>query len=179
MIKFLKIRIVPEFGIYENVSYIPDIIRLVKAYGNKLFDDYFLDSGENITKVLIALIQRTSPCFWVIASSDGEFRGFVYLDDWLGSSKRSHSASVTTCIDPKYWGKFTRFAGKRFIKYVFKRYKLVKLKAEVYRHNRNAINLLQKLGFKKECTLKSETMVGLRPVDIDVYSIIKVNKRMV
>lgn len=173
MVKFYKIKIKPLVGVYENISYIPDVIRLLRKFKHKLFDDYFFDESQSLEKSLIHLIARTTPCFWVITAENGDFRGFVYLDDWQGSSKRRHSATITTCIDPKYWGAFTKLAGKRFVKYAFRRYKLRKLKAEVYSDNKNAVAVLKKLGFTKECTLKSETIVAKKPVNIDVYSIIK------
>lgn len=176
MVRFFKIKIVPEQGVYENISYIPDVLRLLGKFKHKLFDDYFFDEKQPLAYSLIELITPTTPCFWVITSDEGDFRGFVFLDDWQGSTKRRHCASVTTCFDPKYWGSFTTFAGKRFISYVFKRYKLAKLKAEVYSSNRLARKLLLNLGFCKEATLKSETLVRCKPTDIDVFSILNPKK---
>ena len=173
MPKFAKIIINPLKGQISNIIYIPDIIKLVERYKHKLFDDYFFQSIGSVPEALIDLIERTSPYFWAITDNKGRFSGFVYLDDWQGSQERKHSATITTCILPCYRGKFTVSAGKKLIKYVFRKYKLIKLKAEVYSNNKNAVYLLKKLGFDKECTLKAETLVGDKPTDIDIYSIIK------
>lgn len=172
-IKFLKLKISPSKGIFENISYLPKVVSLVERYRNLLFDDYFLDCNESVSDSLVSFIAKTMPYFWIITVNNGEMIGFVYLDDWTGSSTKRHSAAVTTCISPEYWGKFTKFAGKRFVKYVFKHYKLKKLRAQVYSTNTNAVALLKKLGFSYEATLKSETIVRSNPIDIDLYSIIK------
>lgn len=163
----------PKEGRLQNISYIPEVFKLIERYRDRLFDDYFTEDSPSLIESVILLIERTSPYFWAITDNKGNFGGFVYLDDWQGNRSRNHSASITTCISPRYRGKFTFFAGKKFIKYAFKRYKLRKLKAEVYSDNKNAVCLLKKLGFSKECTLKSETLVREKPVDIDIYSIIK------
>ena len=173
MPKFHKIIIDPENKSLTNISLLPEVLKLVLRYKNHIFDDYFLESNPSIVDAVISLIKRVSPYFWAVSDNKGAFAGFVYLDDWQGSSTRSHCATITTCMSHKFRGKFTFFAGKRFIKYVFKKYKLVKLKAEVYSNNRNAVILLKKLGFQKECTLKSETIVSSKPTDIDIYTIIK------
>jgi len=173
-LKFLKLQIKPKDGILENISYLPQVFKLAQEYKSRLFDDYFeAAAAGSLTDALISLIEQCSPYFWVIVGSGGEMIGFVYLDEWLGSYYNRHCASVTTCIDRQYWGKYTRFAGKRFVKYVFKRYKLKKLKAEIYSTNKSAVTLLKRLGFSHECTLKSETVVRGKPIDIEVYSIIK------
>lgn len=192
MPKFLKVNINRNLGIYENIRYLPAIISLAARYKSKIFDDYFFESEQRLERHaeagcikshfnsvppdfaerIISLIERTSPYFWVLASKDKGFRGIVYLDDWTGSSSNPHCASVTTCIDPAFWGAFTKKAGKLFVKYVFSKYKLKKLKAEVYADNKNAVTLLKKIGFKFEASLACETIIRSKPVNINIYSII-------
>lgn len=133
---------------------------------------HFNSVPPDFAERIISLIERTSPYFWVLASKDKGFRGIVYLDDWTGSSSNPHCASVTTCIDPAFWGAFTKKAGKLFVKYVFSKYKLKKLKAEVYADNKNAVTLLKKIGFKFEASLACETIIRSKPVNINIYSII-------
>lgn len=173
MVQFKKIIIDRKTAQLANISYIPDVLELVNTYREKLFDDYFLEDAASTASALVSLIERTSPYFWAVTGKDGDFKGFVYLDDWQGSSKKRHCATVTTCFDKRFWGKFTKRAGKLFVKYVFRKYKISKLKAEVYSSNKYAISLLKQIGFTRECTLKSETYVCNKPVDIDIYSIIK------
>ena len=172
MVKFLKVNISRREGVFENIRYLPDVANLVNRFSGKLFDDFFASDIDPI-EALISLIERASPYFWAITSSGGVFKGFVYLDDWQGSPQNPYCATVTTCFVPKYWGGLTKYAGKRFVNYVFKRLKLRKLKAEVYQDNKYAVTLLKKIGFKHEYTMLSETIVNKKPVNIDVYSIIK------
>lgn len=173
MSKFLKLNISRKRAVFENISYLPAAIALAQRYKSKILDDYSTENIRDFASFFVELVEKTSPYFWVLTGKNGEFKGFVYLDDWQGSYKTPHCATVTTCIDPRYWGSFTKWAGKRFIKYVFKRFKLKKLKAELYSGNKNAVSLLKKIGFNHECTLKNETIVNGKPVNIELYSIIK------
>jgi len=173
MVKFLRLKISRSERVFENIRYLPAVASLVERFSHKLFDDFFLGGELDKVEALISLIERTSPYFWVITSSGGVFKGLVYLDDWQGSPQNPYCAAVTTCFAPKYWGGLTKYAGKRFINYAFRRLKLKKLKAEVYQDNKYAVTLLKKIGFNHEYTMISETIVNKKPVNIDVYSIIK------
>ncbi|MDD3325375.1 MAG: GNAT family protein [Sulfurospirillaceae bacterium] len=176
MTKFLKLNISKDNNIFENIAYLPDVIALAEKYKKQLFDDYFFDDNKNFPKFILNLIEHVSPCFWLITRNDGDFIGFVFLDDWQGSKSRLHAASVTTCICKKYWGCFTKKAGKRFINYVFSKYKLKKIKAEVFSSNHYSVGLLKKLGFSKEADFLQETLLNGTPIGVSVYSIIN-NKR--
>ena len=109
----------------------------------------------------------------VINKKNGKLAGFVFLDNWTGDSNDVHSAEVTTCFNPIYWGNYTKICAKKFIKYTFKKFKLKKLKAHIFPQNFRVKALLKRSGFKKEAVLKAETLNNGQLQDIEVFSIIR------
>ena len=174
MSKFIKILVNKKRKEFKNIQYLPQIIRLYERFSNYLNDDYFLENEKNSIDAIINLIEKTSPFFWaIIDKRSGKFAGFAYLDNWIGAKNNFHSAEITTCFDPLFWGKYTKICAKKFIKYCFKKYMLKKLKAYVFPQNFKVKALLKKSGFKKEALLKAETIKNGVLQDIEVFSIIK------
>lgn len=174
MSRFIKIIINRKKKEFKNIQYLPQIITLYEKFSKFLHDDYFRTKQESLVDIVINLIEKTSPFFWIIEDKkNSEFAGFVFLDNWVGNNEHIHSAQVTTCFNPAFWGKYTKKCSKKFINYCFKKYGLKKLKAYIFPQNSRVKMLLKKSGFKKEATLKSETFNAGILQDIDVYSIIK------
>ena len=157
MIKFAKVIINKETNEYRNLHFLPDIFKLMAQYERFMFDDYF---GEtDLVKALFRLIENSGRFFWSILDSEtNDFMGFAYFDNFIGSEKKIHSAEINTCFCRKYWGNPVREAGKKFIKYCFKKYNFQKIKAVVFKENIAVKGLLRYLGFKKEAFLKGETL---------------------
>lgn len=172
MSKFIKIILNRKRKEFRNIQFIPDVITLYERFSRYLNDDYF--DKKSSVDAIIDLIEKTSPYFWIIIDKkSSKFAGFVYLDNWVGAGKDFHSAEVTTCFNPVFWGKYTKFCAKKFINYCFKKYKLTKLKAYVFPQNQKVKTFLKVIGFKKEAVLKAETIKNNELQDIEVYSIIK------
>jgi Acetyltransferases, including N-acetylases of ribosomal proteins len=146
----------------------------MKVFSKYLHDDYFLENQKSSVDAIIDLVEKTSPFFWVIINKkSSKFAGFVFLDNWVGTGNNFHSAEITTCFNPSFWGAYTKICAERFIKYCFKKYKLKKLKAHVFVQNFKVKTLLKKAGFKKEALLKAETVKHGELQDIEVYSIVR------
>lgn len=178
MSKFIKIILNRKRNEFRNIHFIPQVITLYERFSRYLHDDYFLKNKKLSVDAILELIEKTSPYFWVIVDEkSSKFAGFVYLDNWVGQGKDFHSAEVTTCFNPAFWGKYTKISAKKFIKYCFKKYKLKKLKAFVFPQNYKVKTFLKKIGFKKEALLKAETLKNNELQDIEVHSIIKEIKR--
>lgn len=174
MIKFIKIIVNKEKKEFRNIQYLPQIICLYERFSRYLHDDYFLEKYESSVDAVIDLVEKTGPYFWAIIDSKSEkLAGFVFLDNWIGAGKNCHSAEVTTCFNPIFWGKYTKICARKFIKYCFKKYKLKKLKASIFPQNFKVGAILKKSGFKKEALLKAETIKNGQLQDIQIYSIIK------
>lgn len=173
MSKFIKIIINKDKGEFKNIKYLPAVIRLFERFSRYLHDDYFLANTGDLLDIVIKMIEKVSPYFWVIVDEKTQkTAGFVFLENWVGGSGSRHSAEVTTCFAPEFWGRYTKKCARKFIKYCFKKYKLKKLKAIVFPQNFKVKTILKKSGFTKEALLKSETVKNGCSQDIEIYSII-------
>lgn len=172
MSQFIKIIINKQKKDFKNIQYLPQIISLYERFSRYLHDDYFLENKNRSIDAVLALVEKTSPYFWaVIDKKSGKLSGFVFLDNWVGAKNDFHSAEVTTCFNPTFWGKYTKICAKKFIKYSFKKFKLKKIKAYIFPQNYKVKTLLKCAGFKKEAVLKAETMKNGIFQDIEVFSV--------
>lgn len=174
MSKFIKIIINRKHREFRNIHYLTHIIRLYERFSKYLHDDYFLQKQKNAVDAVVDLVERTSPFFWVIVDKKTDkFAGFVFMENFVGARKNYHSAEITTCFEPAFWGQYTKNCAKKFVNYCFKKYKFKKLKAYVFPQNAKVKMLLKKTGFRKEAVLAAETLKNGELQDIEVYSIIK------
>lgn len=174
MSKFIKIIVNKQKKEFRNIHYLPAVIRLFERFSKYLCDDYFLKNQKSSVDAVINLVEKTSPYFWVVVDKkSGQFSGFVFLENWVGTKNEPHSAEVTTCFEPAFWGKYTKICARQFVKYCFKKYKITKLKAVIFPQNSRVSVLLKKSGFKKEAVLKAETLKDGRLQDVEVYSAVK------
>lgn len=148
-----------------NENYIHFVNHLYNRFKKYLEDDYNEDT-------IAGIINRTYPFFWVILS-DNTPAGFVYLDNFIGNRQNFHSAEVTTCIHPKFWGVFTKYCAKIFFKKCFNELGLYKIKALIYPENYRVKTLLKMSGFIKEAVLIKETSRRNQLQNIEVYSLFK------
>ena len=175
MIKFAKVIINRKINEYRNLHFLPDILKLMLHYERFMFDDYF--EVNNLAEALFDLIESSGRFFWVILDEKTEeFMGFAYFDKFIGCEGKIHSAEVNTCFCRKYWGYPVREAGRKFIKYCFKKYGFQKIKATVFKENLIVKGLLRYLGFKKEAVLKGETLKNNKLQDVEIYSILRREK---
>lgn len=174
MSRFIKIIINRKRKEFRNIQYLPQIITLYEKFSRYLHDDYFLQNRLSSVDAVIDLVERASPYFWVIVDEASlKLAGFVFLDNWVGAKGLNHSAEITTCFNPSFWGFYTKNCAKQFVRYCFKKYKFKKLKAQIFPQNFKVRVLLRSAGFKKEALLKGETIKNGIMQDIEVYSIVR------
>lgn len=175
MSKFIKIIINKNSNEIRNIRYLPAVIALYERFARYLHDDYFLQNKLSSTDAVIELVEKTCPYFWaVVDKKSGNLAGFAFLDNWIGTKDNFHSAEITTCFHQSYWGSYTKYCAKKFIKYCFKKYKLKKIKASVFPQNFKVKTLLKRSGFKREAVLRAETIKNGVLQDIEVFSIMEV-----
>ena len=172
-VNFKRLILNRNFGIFENVEYLSETFELYRQYSDNLEDDFspFRLSYENFTDFL----ERVSPHFYIVFQKD-RFCGFITLENLVGDENTIHSAEVTICLKRKYWGKFSLNIALKFKNYCFNVLKITKLKALIYTQNKLSKNLLNKCGFTREAILKSETVKGGKPQDIEIYTLFNTNK---
>lgn len=175
MIEFIPINLNNQQALNFYVHHLKQCFSLFVKYSNNLFDDFSISEHANSFEHFLYCIKETQPHFYIILFND-KFAGFVFLDNWKinpNTHKNWHSAEITACFDKKFWGDFTYRAGKKFIQKTFKKFNIKKLNAYVFSHNKIALGLLKKLGFKIEGNLKSESISGGKTVDIIALGLIK------
>jgi len=128
-----------------------------------LRDDFAPDDCEFIISKI--------PYLWAIYTKDGEFAGFVFLDNFVGNGKSAFSAELTTCFERKMWGSFTKYCAKVFLKKCFEEFGLHKIRACIYPDNFRISALLKSSGFVYEATLPQETIRNGKLQDIDIYAL--------
>ncbi len=169
MIKFIKVKIDRKNKIYRNINFLENIYNLNKRFSRYLSDDY---SNKDLLEDIICTIEQSYPFYWVILNNE-TFAGYVFLENIIGDCNKFHSAEITTCFEPEFWGDFTKRTAKKFTRYCFKKLGFRKLKAKVFKGNYRAAAVLKSAGLKFEAELKSETMKNGKPQDILIYSSVK------
>ncbi len=150
---------------FFSLRYIPQILACYNRFSKYLQDD-FSPSGKDLIRQLML-----SSFLYAVLSHDNTFMGFVYLENFIGNDTTNFSAELTTCVEPKAWGVFTRYSAKIFLKKIFDDFNLQKIKVLIYPDNHRTAALLKSSGFKYETTLKNETMRNGKLQDINVYSL--------
>lgn len=157
-------------GLFHNIKYFPQVMRLYIKYLRHLEDDFSMFSERSL-EAMVEFIERTTPHFYLVLSGE-EVCGFFCLEHIIGSPRETHSAEVVTCFDRKYWGIFTKYAARAFQNFCFEELGLVKIKALVYPQNSRVKAILRVCGFEREACLKAETRKNGRLQDIEIYSVI-------
>lgn len=136
-------------------------------YKKYLVDDF--SQAKNV----IDLIGETQPYFWIVTDYEGNYMGFVFLDNFIGSAEKSYSAELTTCFDKCAWGVFPKYSAKIFLKKCFDELGLEKIKVQIYPDNLRTKTLMKSTGFRYESLLKNDTLRFGVPQDIEVYALYK------
>ena len=86
----------------------------------------------------------------------------------------NNNAEVGYWIAESYWGKgYATNALKKFLKEVIRKFKLVRLTAYVNDYNKGSQRVLEKNGFKFECTRKKSVRRGNKYINDKQYALIK------
>ncbi|EPD53713.1 GNAT family protein [Paenisporosarcina sp. FSL H8-0542] len=97
--------------------------------------------------------------------------GTIGLQDWSKGHKR---ADISYALFPEHWGKgYATEAVSKVISYGFKELGLMRIGAVVFVENKASNELLTKLGFVKEGTLRNYMYQNDVPFDTDIYSLLK------
>ena len=164
--KFLPVVFQPESGVITNMEYLHEIADLLFLCRSKLFDDFAGWHSANRVAQTLELISRYSNAFWVVIDPKTlALAGVVYLYDWRGGNNFHFSVCASTCFKRQYRGPFARRAAKLFIRYVFRKFRLVSLRAEVFAGNWPAIRFLQSVGFVVCGVNRFQTMLNGRIAD--------------
>ena len=102
---------------------------------------------------------------------DGKFVGVIDLHN---VDKRSKKAEVGYWVGRKYWGKgYGTVALKQILEFAFKKLKLHKVTGIALESNKASIRVMEKVGFRKEGTLRDNYKIGNKWHNEVIYSILR------
>lgn len=171
--RFERLMINRSAGLFHNIRYFPQVMRLYIKYLRYLEDD-FSKFSERSLEGMVEFIERVTPHFYLVLADD-EVCGFFCLEHLIGSDRKIYSAEVITCFNRKYWGVFTKYAARNFQDFCFDVLGLTKIKAVVYPQNSRVKAILRTCGFRREACLKAETRKNNQLQDIEIYSVFNEN----
>lgn len=130
---------------------IEEIYRMLKDQEHKIFDLSWYDMGGDLLNYVEARI-REDAVFVVTHGED--ICAFFILENPRTFNDIITRVDVHTAVRKKYWGKTSREIMNTFKEYVFNKYKIKKVIAQVPQCGYGVIKLLKDIGFKHEGTLK-------------------------
>lgn len=102
---------------------------------------------------------------------DGDFIGGIGLHK---INHNHNNAEVGYWIGEPYWGKnYATLALRKFLKEIFRKFKLVRVVGYVNDYNRGSQRVLEKNGFKFECIRKKAVKKGNKYINDKQYSLIR------
>lgn len=134
---------------------IEEIYRMLKDQENKIFDLSWYDMGGNLFDYIEAMIKENAV---FITMKDDDICAFFILENPRVYKDIITRTEVHTAVRKKYWGKPSRDIMNTFKDYLFSRFKIKKIIAQVPQCGYGVIKLLKDIGFKHEGTLKQSLL---------------------
>ncbi|QIZ08125.1 GNAT family N-acetyltransferase [Priestia megaterium] len=143
---------------------------VLRYYGQKPLTS--IEQVKQIIKNFVGQFKEKNGVKWGIELKEtGTIIGTIGLQDWSFEHKR---ANISYALFPEKWGNgFASEAVDKVISYGFQELGLERIGAIVFVENKASSQLLIKLGFTKEGTLKKFMYQNDIPYDTDVYSLLK------
>ena len=159
---------------YRYALDIVDGMKDVKVYENTLnipFPYFISDAIRYIDSIVSFENKNGIQKEWAIVSN-GIMIGAIGIH--FNKGIENHVSEIGYWLHKNYRGKgiMTRVL-KEFTSFIFKTYKLSKLRATVFNHNPGSMRALEKASFKSEGTLIKEYQKDSKLIDGKVYGICK------
>ncbi|WP_039456441.1 GNAT family N-acetyltransferase [Candidatus Jidaibacter acanthamoebae] len=129
-----------------------------------------LEQTEQEIKFWGGLFYRKQSVFWTISdTSTDEFLGTIGFNTWNFSNRR---AEISYDLMKEYWnrGIMTKALTNAII-FGFKNMNLHRIEARTMLGNIPSQRLLEKVGFKREGTMRGYRIIRGEPIDVYIYSI--------
>ncbi len=131
-----------------------------------------IEQSYSMTRLLKSLYKNKEGIRWAIVINEtNEVIGTCGYNNWV---KKSSRGEIGYELGREYWGKgYASEAVEEIIKYGFKSMNLNRIEAFTVPEATSSINLLKKLGFKKEGMLRQYGYWNSRYWDENIYSLLK------
>jgi ribosomal-protein-alanine N-acetyltransferase len=143
---------------------------VLRYYGQKSLTS--LDQVKQIIRIFSANYDEKRGIKWGIEQKETcSIIGTIGFQDWSIEHKR---AEISYALFPEKWGNgYAKEAVNKVISYGFEELGLERIGAVVFVENNASNNLLTKLGFIKEGTLRKYMYQNDIPYDTNIYSLLK------
>lgn len=131
-----------------------------------------IEQAFSLIRLLNGLYRKKEGIRWgIVTKKDNEIIGTCGFNNWI---KKSSRGEIGYELGRKYWGKgYATEAVREILKYGFKNMNLNRIEAFTVPQASASINLLEKLGFKKEGMLREYGYWNGKYWDENVYSLLK------
>lgn len=131
-----------------------------------------IEQAYSMIRALNSLYNNKEGFRWaIVTKKDNNVIGTCGYNNWI---KKSSRGEIGYELGKEYWGKgYASEAVKEIIKYGFKNMNLNRIEAFTVPEATSSINLLKKLGFKQEGTLRQYGYWNMRYWDENIYSLLK------
>jgi len=148
---------------FEDVPFVNEV-------RNTYCEKFLHDSKQYSLQESYVWFFKTNPDFWIITKNKKSV-GYFRLSNY---SPENRSIYIGADISEEFSGNgIATESYKKFIPFIFDRYKLNKISLEVLSTNERAIHLYKKLGFKLEGIKRQEILKKNIFVDSLLMSILK------
>ncbi len=108
---------------------------------------------------------------WGITLKDGTFVGSAGLHRW---NREIHFAEIGCDVAHPYWGNgYGQEAMQAILNFGWNYMNLNRIEASVIKGNIRSVHVMEKLGFKKEGTLRQRILKGGKYFDIHVFGLLR------
>jgi [ribosomal protein S5]-alanine N-acetyltransferase len=131
-----------------------------------------VESAEQEIKFWGGLFYRKQSVFWALAdTSNDKFIGTIGYNSWNIHNRR---AEISYDLMRDHWRKgiMTKALNNALI-FGFQQMDLMRIEARTMIGNIPSQKILEKVGFKKEATLRSYRMIRGEPTDVLLYSLVR------
>ena len=141
-------------------------------------DVYKLASAEEARKLIASVneaYEKKQGVSWaIIEKSTSQIIG--YFGFWKIMNEHCR-AEIGYALKPAYWGKgYMSETLKRMIRFAFDDMKLHSIEANVNPANQNSINVLERIGFKKEAYFKENFLFCGKFLDSLIFSLLETDE---
>ena len=133
------------------------------------------DSEKLICGIQKSFNEKTGVNWAIIEKSTNELIG--YFGFWRLINEHCR-AEIGYALKPEFWGKgFMKETINRLVDFGFNDLKIHSIEANVNPKNENSIQLLMKLGFKKEAYFRENYLFNDKFIDSMIYSLLETDVR--
>ncbi len=144
----------------------------IARYTTNIPYPYSLEDAKKFIKSLQEKAKKKQPCcFGIFLRENKEFIGGIGIHNINFKNK---NAETGYWLNKDYRGNgYAKEALELVLDYAFKKLKLRRVYAKVMTPNKPSYKLLEKVGFKKEGTLRKEIEKNKKTLDVYIYGLLK------